>query len=100
MVTCLEAGLSAEAALQRVTEELRLAHPRLSAELSVVQAQIDLGASSDAALKNFADRSDCETIRAVATTVQQARRLGGGMAEAFRQQADSLRNTTSLTRLL
>jgi tight adherence protein C len=91
MVACLEAGLSAEAALQRVTEELRLAHPRLSAELSVVQAQIDLGASSDVALKSFADRSDHESIRAIANIIQQARRLGGGIAEAFRQQAESLR---------
>lgn len=91
MVACLEAGLSAEAALQRVSEELRIAHPRLSAELGVVQAQIELGATSDAALKNFADRSDCDAIRQIATVVQQARRLGGGMAEAFRQQAETLR---------
>jgi tight adherence protein C len=91
MVTCLEAGLSAEAALQRVTTELQLAHPRLSAELGVVQSQIELGATSEAALKNFADRSDHEAIRAIATVVQQARRLGGGIAEAFRQQAETLR---------
>lgn len=91
MVACLEVGLSVEAALQRVTEELKLAHPKLWVELSVVQAQIDLGASPDTALKNFADRSDSEAIRAVATVVQQGRRLGGGMAEVFRQQAESLR---------
>lgn len=91
MVACLEVGLSAEAALQRVTEELRYAHPRLWAELSVVQSQIELGASSDAALRNFADRSDCEAVRALAAVLQQGRRLGGGMAEVFRQQAESLR---------
>ena len=91
MVACLETGLSPEAAFQRVTEELRLAHPRLSVELSVVQAQIDLGVSFDEALRNFAERSDCDAIRSVANVVRQGKKLGGGMAEVFRQQAESLR---------
>ena len=91
MVSCLEVGLSSEAALQRVTEELRYAHPRLWAELSVVQAQIELGTSSDVAMMNFADRSDCESVRSLAVVLQQGRRLGGGVAEVFRQQAENLR---------
>lgn len=91
MVACLEVGLSSEAAMQRVTAELQFAHPRLWVELNVVQAQIELGTSSDAALMNFAERSGCEAVRSLASVMQQGRRLGGGMAEVFRQQAESLR---------
>ena len=91
MVTCVEAGLSLEAALQRVTEELRIAHPALAGELSVVQKQIEFGSSPESALRNFADRSDLESVHVLSTLMQQARRFGAGIAEALKSHAEMLR---------
>jgi tight adherence protein C len=91
-ITCLESGLSIEAALQRVIDELEKVHPLLGGELRVVQTQIELGATPEVALRSFADRSDYDIIRALAAVVQQARRFGAGIADALRQHADGLRN--------
>lgn len=91
LVTCLEAGMSIEAALQRVSDELQLAHPTLGSEMKAVQTQIELGATPEAALRNLADRSAFDPLRSLSTVVQQARRFGTGIAEALRQHADGLR---------
>ncbi len=91
MVTCVEGGLSLEGALQRVTDELRIAHPMLSGEMGVVQQQIEFGATPDAALKNFADRSDLESVGTLGTLVEQARRFGTSIGEALRAHAEMLR---------
>ncbi|MBI1346361.1 hypothetical protein GC163_08725 [bacterium] len=91
LVTCLEAGMSIEAALQRVSDELQFVHPILGGEMKAVQTQIDLGATPDAALRSLADRTDYDSLRSLSTVVQQARRFGTGVAEALRQHANALR---------
>ncbi len=91
MVACLESGISIDAALLRVVDELQLAHPLLAGELHVVKAQIELGATPDAAIRTFADRADFDALRSLSTVLQQARRFGTGLAEALRTHADELR---------
>ena len=91
LVACLEAGMSIEAAMQRVADELLRVHPVLGSEMKAVQTQIELGATPEAALRSLADRSDYDAIRSLSTVVQQARRFGTGIAEALRQHANSLR---------
>lgn len=91
MVACLESGISIDAALLRVIDELQLAHPLLAGELRVVRGQIELGATADAAVRTFADRSDFDSLRSLSTVLQQARRFGTGLADALRQHADELR---------
>lgn len=91
LVTCVEGGLSLESALQRVTEELRTAHPVLAGEMSVVQKQIEFGATPDAALRNFAERTDLESLGSLSTLLEQTRRFGTSLADALRLQAETLR---------
>lgn len=91
IVTCMEGGLSFEAALQRVTDEMQTAHPLLAAEMRVVQRETHLGSSIETALRNFASRSDLDVGRSLATVVEQARRFGSRMAEALRVHSDTLR---------
>jgi tight adherence protein C len=91
MVACLESGVSIDAALLRVIDELELAHPLLAGELRVVKAQMELGATPDAAVRTFADRADYDALRSLSTVLQQARRFGVGLADALRQHADELR---------
>lgn len=90
-VTCLEGGLSFDGCLQRVSDELGLAAPVLAGELGRVQLEIQLGQTADAALANFAERSDSPAIKTLATLVRQARSLGTGVAEALRVHADMIR---------
>lgn len=91
LVTCLESGLSLDAALRRVTQELRFAHAILSVEMDRVQQEIDLGATADAALQNFAHRTDMDSIRTLGTFLRQARQFGTSIADALRSHAEMLR---------
>lgn len=91
IVVCLEAGLSLSAALARVCKELRTAHPLLSAEMSIVQREIQLGRSTGEALREFGQRFDVEEIRSMASVISQAERFGASLVKALRVHADALR---------
>jgi tight adherence protein C len=91
MGTCVQSGLSLEASLQRVAEELEVAHPVLSREISVVERQMELGATTDLALRNFAERSDLAALFSLSSLIEQARRFGTSVTDALRTQAEMLR---------
>jgi tight adherence protein C len=91
MIVCLQSGLSVPAALQRVTEEISLAHPSLARELETVQRDVALGTPIDAALFRFSTRSGLEAVRTLATFIREARRIGAEIIEALRSHAESMR---------
>ncbi len=91
IVACLESGMSIQAALVQVAEELRRAHPDLSTELSIVQGEAELGRSMDEAFFRLADRTALEELRSLATFVQQAQKYGATMADALRELSEMLR---------
>jgi tight adherence protein C len=74
-----------------VTNELEVAYPILAGEMAVVQRQIELGASPDLALRNFAERSDLGSLLSLSTLLEQARRFGTSLTEALRTQAEMMR---------
>jgi tight adherence protein C len=91
LVICLEGGLSLPSALKRVAGELRMAHPVLAYELNIVQREVQLGRSSGEALRLFADRTDLEELRMLASLILQSERFGASLVKALRVHADSLR---------
>jgi tight adherence protein C len=92
LVACLEAGLSLEAVIQRVTRELSFAHPLLADEMTRVQREMELGAAPDRALQNFADRTGADVVRSLAMVCHQARKYGARISAALRVHADVLRD--------
>jgi tight adherence protein C len=92
MVTCIQSGLSLDASIQRVGDELAVAHPLLARELSVLQRQIELGASPDLALQSLAQRTDLAALYTLSTLIEQARRFGTSVSEALRTHAEMLRD--------
>jgi tight adherence protein C len=92
MIVCLQGGLSLQETIRRVGDELRLAHPTLAFELSIVQRDTDLGASIEQALKRFAARSGYEGVRTLSTFIREAQRFGTNITEALRSHADMLRS--------
>ncbi|QGJ71444.1 Type II secretion protein F [Planctomycetales bacterium 10988] len=95
LVICLEGGVSLDASLARVGEELSKAHPILANELKICQRQIQMGQNAGEALQNFSRRADMEEIRSLAGVVIQAQKYGSSMANALRVHADSLRQKRS-----
>ena len=51
MVVCVEAGLTVDAAMQRVGQELALAHPALSREFGIAHMETRVGLSRAEALQ-------------------------------------------------
>lgn len=92
LVICLEGGASLASALQRVSFELRTAHPVLAAELRIVQQEVQLGRSPGEALRQFATRADLEEIRTLAAVILQTERFGASLVKALRVHAESLRS--------
>jgi tight adherence protein C len=91
LVICLEGGLSLPAALRRVSDELRTAHPLLANELSIVQREIHLGRSTGEALRQFGTRAGLEEIRTLSSVIIQTERFGSGLVKSLRVHAESLR---------
>jgi tight adherence protein C len=92
MTVCLEGGLSIQSTIQRVADELQFVHPALAKELRIVQREMELGVSIDAALRHLADRTGYEGVRPLAAFIREAQRHGSDLAEALRIHADMLRS--------
>ncbi len=90
-VVCVEAGLSLNAAIQKITEETRTTYRALAEELHLVNQEILIGKSRADAFRNLARRTGVDELRSLAVTLIQADKLGTSVANSLRVLADSLR---------
>ena len=90
-VICVEAGLALDQALMRVGEDLRYAHPELSAEFHLFNLETRAGKPRVEALRNLAARTGVDDVRALVGTLIQTDRFGTSVAQALRVHSDSLR---------
>ena len=90
-VICVEAGLSLDQAMMRVGEDLRTAHPELSAEFHLFDLETRAGKTRVEALRNLAARTGVDDIRSLVGTLIQTDRFGTSVAQALRVHSDSLR---------
>jgi tight adherence protein C len=91
MVVCVEAGLTIDSAMQRVGQELVLAHPAVSRELGIAHMETRVGLSRQESLKNLGVRTGNAAFQSLAAMLIQADRFGTSIANALRIHADSLR---------
>jgi tight adherence protein C len=91
MVVCVEAGLTVDAAMQRVGQELALAHPAISRELAITYMETRVGLSRAEAMKNLGSRTNNPPLQSLASMLIQADRFGTSIANALRIHADTLR---------
>lgn len=91
MLVCVEAGLSLEAAFDRVGREITLSHPLLAEQVGIVVLELRAGRSREDALRRMADRSGTDEIRAFATLLIQSTKLGTSVAQTLRVYASEMR---------
>jgi tight adherence protein C len=91
MVVCVEAGLTIDAAIQRVGHEIALAHPDISRELGITHMETRVGVPRVDALRNFGIRTGCSSIQSLSAMLVQAERFGTSIGAALRVHAESLR---------
>jgi tight adherence protein C len=91
MVVSIEAGLGLNAAMVRVSDELRDVHKDISEEFELANLEIKVGRDRDEALRNLAERTGVDDLRSLVAMLIQADRFGTSIARAVRVFSDSLR---------
>jgi tight adherence protein C len=96
LVICAEAGLSLDAALNRVARDLGPAAPHLADEFGLTAVELGFLPNRRQALQNLARRTDLPSIRGVVNTLVQTERYGTPLASALRVLAAEFREERML----
>ncbi|HEX4021267.1 MAG TPA: type II secretion system F family protein [Acidobacteriaceae bacterium] len=96
LVICIEAGLSLDQAMARTAQEVSLAQPVLSDELSIVVLEQQAGCPRADAWKHFAERSGVESVRNLVSVLVQSEQFGTSVGRTLRVHSDTLRTQRRL----
>ena len=91
MVVSVEAGLGLNAAMLKVSTELREVHPEIAIEFELANLEIRLGRERDEALRNLAERTGVDDLRSLIAMLIQTDKFGTSIARGLRVFSDSLR---------
>ena len=91
MVICSEAGLALETSIDRVAQEIRLAHPAVAEELTQCAQEMRVGADRRTALMNLANRTGLDNLRRLSVSLVQTLQYGTPLTEALRMLAAEMR---------
>lgn len=92
MITCADAGMSLEAAVERVSAELAGTHKWLGIQLSIMNLQMRAGKPLREALRDLSDRMGLDEARSLAVLFRQSEELGTSLTEALRVYSDEMRS--------
>ena len=96
LLVCVESGLGLDAALVKITEEIRIKSVALAEELHMVNLELRAGSSREKALRNLALRTGVEEVNTFVTMLVQADRFGTSIGESLRVFSDELRTKRRL----
>ncbi|MDQ3077590.1 MAG: type II secretion system F family protein [Pseudomonadota bacterium] len=92
LVICAEAGLTVDAAFNRVAKELGKAYPELGDEFGLTAIELGFLNERRNAFENLSIRVDLEAVRGVVTTMIQTEKYGTPLASALRVLSAEFRN--------
>jgi tight adherence protein C len=92
LVICAEAGLTVDAAFNRVAKELGRAYAELGEEFALTAIELSFLTERRQAFENLAYRVDLDAVRGVVTTMIQTERYGTPLASALRVLSAEFRN--------
>jgi len=87
LLICVESGMSIEAALQKVSQEVGGSSIELAEELSLLVAELSYLPDRGQAYQNLAKRTNHPGVKSVATAMVQAERYGTPLGGALRMMA-------------
>ena len=91
LIICIEAGLGMDQATVRTAQELRMSQPAISDELDIVILEQRAGRARSDAWKQFAERSDVDSVKRLVSVLVQSEQLGTSIAKTLRVHSDTLR---------
>ena len=96
LTVCVEAGLSLERALVKVSGEIHIKSVVLAQELQLVLMEMRAGFSKEKALRNLALRSGVDDVDTLVAMLIQSERFGTSMGDSLRVHSENLRSKRSL----
>lgn len=91
LLICVESGMSIEAALRKVAEEIGIQSVALAEELVLTNAELSFLQERRQAYENLASRTGLESVKNVVQALIQAERYGTPIAHALRVLAQESR---------
>jgi len=91
LVACLESGLGLDAALLRVSEEIKGRYPVLHTNLDIMNLEIRTGRLRHDAMMNFANRINLDAAKALTLMLKQAEDMGSSIGKALRVFSEDMR---------
>jgi tight adherence protein C len=92
MLICVESGVSIEAAIKRVSDEMAENSPELAEEMVLTNAELSFLQERRVAYENLAKRTQLDIVQAVTQALIQAERYGTPIAQALRVLAQESRD--------
>jgi tight adherence protein C len=92
LLICVESGMSIEAALRKVSDEIGSQSVPLAEELTLTMAELSFLQDRRQAYENLGKRTDLEGVRSVCMAFQQAERYGTPLASMLRVMAQENRD--------
>jgi len=96
LVASVEAGLSLDAAVSRVTDELVRRYPHLAEHMRFLTLELRAGRARKDAWTSFAERLGLDEARSLATMLRQAEEMGTSLGETLAVFSDDMRTKRML----
>lgn len=96
LIVCVDAGLSVEASIDKISREFLKTHHDFGIHLSVMMLEVRGGRRLRDALMNFSQRLNIEEARALAILFRQSEELGSSVTKALRVFSKEMRDTRLL----
>jgi tight adherence protein C len=91
LVVCVESGLGLDAAMRKVTDEMKHHAKVMCEELALANLQLQMGRPRREVLHDLGVRTGVDDVKSLAAILIQADRFGSSIAQALRVQSDSMR---------
>ena len=90
-IVCMEAGLSLQATINRVSDEVKSISVDLYKELQLTNAELRTGVSREVALRNWGERTGVQNVKALVGLMIQSEKMGASIVQSLRTHAAFLR---------
>lgn len=96
LIVCVDAGLSIEAAIDRVAREFVATKPGFGYNLAIISLEVRAGRPLHEALHSFSSRVGLEEAKTLATLFRQSQELGASVVKTLRVFSKEMRQTRLL----
>ncbi len=91
LIVCMEAGLSLQATINRVSDEVKSISIDLYKELQITNAELRTGVAREVALRNLGERTGVQNVKALVGLMIQSDKMGASIVQSLRTHASFLR---------